>query len=83
MEVHDVRNPTATLEPGYVFTIEPQMTMPGGELSVRLEDMILITENGYENLSVFVPIEIADIERLMTQPGLGTHALKLPRKKPQ
>ncbi len=39
MEVHDVRNPTPTLEPGYVFTIEPQMTMEGGELSVRLEDM--------------------------------------------
>jgi Xaa-Pro aminopeptidase len=79
MEVHDVRNPTATLEPGYVFTIEPQMTMPGGELSVRLEDMLLITDKGYENLSAFVPIEIADIERLMAQPGLGKNALKVKR----
>jgi len=76
MEVHDVRDPTPTLEPGYVFTIEPQMTMADGELSVRLEDMILITESGYENLSAFVPIEIADIERLMAEPGLGAHALK-------
>jgi Xaa-Pro aminopeptidase len=33
-------------EPGYVFPSEPQMTMEGGELSVRLEDMILITETG-------------------------------------
>lgn len=82
MEVHDVRNPTPTLEPGYVFTIEPQMTMIGGELSVRLEDMILITETGYENLSAFVPIEIADIEKLMAQPGIGTNALKSPAKKP-
>jgi Xaa-Pro aminopeptidase len=81
MEVHDVRNPTPTLEPGYVFTIEPQMTMPGGELSVRLEDMILITETGYENLSAFVPIEVADIERLMAQQGLGAHALKVKRTK--
>ncbi|HVE32802.1 MAG TPA: Xaa-Pro peptidase family protein [Gemmatimonadaceae bacterium] len=80
MEVHDVRNPTPTLEPGYVFTIEPQMTTPDGELSVRLEDMILITATGYENMSSFVPVEIADIERLMAQPGLGAHALKL--KKP-
>jgi Xaa-Pro aminopeptidase len=80
MEVHDVRNPTATLEPGYVFTIEPQMTMEGGELSVRLEDMILITEAGYENLSAFVPVEIADIERLMAQPGFGAHALKVKPK---
>lgn len=76
MEVHDVRNPTLTLEPGYVFTIEPQMTIEGGELSVRLEDMILMTESGYENLSSFVPIEINEIERLMKQPGLGAHRLR-------
>jgi len=80
MEVHDVRNPTATLEPGYIFTIEPQMTMEGGELSARLEDMILITEKGYENMSSFVPVEIDDIEKLMAQPGLGANALRSPRK---
>ena len=71
-----MRNPTPTLEPGYVFTIEPQMTMESGELSVRLEDMILITDTGYENLSAFVPIEIVDIERLMAQRGLGAYRLK-------
>ena len=76
MEVHDVRNPTVTLEPGYIFTIEPQMTLDDGSLSVRLEDMILMTESGYENLSAFVPIEIDDIERLMKQAGLGAHRLK-------
>lgn len=81
MEVHDVPNITRTLEPGYVFTIEPQMTIDGaGELSVRLEDMILITETGYEVLSAFVPIEIADIEALMKQPGLGERALREPRQ---
>ena len=56
------------------------MTMPGGELSVRLEDMILITEKGYENLSAFVPIEIADIERMMAQDGLGKHRLVAPKQ---
>jgi Xaa-Pro aminopeptidase len=83
MEVHDVRNPTATLEPGYVFTIEPQMTMEGGGLSVRLEDMILMTETGYENLSAFIPVEINDIEKLMSQPGLGAHVLKPGRVAPK
>jgi Xaa-Pro aminopeptidase len=68
MEVHDVRNPTATLEPGQLFTIEPAMTLPDEHLGIRLEDMILITENGYENLSAFVPIEIADIEKTMSPP---------------
>ena len=66
MEVHDVRNPTETLEPGQIFTIEPQMTIPEEHLGIRLEDMILITESGYENLSGFIPIEIADIEKVMS-----------------
>ena len=29
--------------------------------------MILITETGYENLSAFVPVEIADIEKIMVK----------------
>jgi Xaa-Pro aminopeptidase len=65
MEVHDVRNPTPAMEPGQLFTIEPEMRIEEDHLGVRLEDMLLITENGYENLSAFVPIEIADIEKLM------------------
>ncbi|MEP6622737.1 MAG: Xaa-Pro peptidase family protein [bacterium] len=77
MEVHDVANPTVTYEPGYLFTIEPQMTIEGGDLSVRLEDLILITATGYENMSAFIPIEIADIEKLMKQPGIGEHALPI------
>ena len=71
MEVHDVRNPTATLEPGQLFTIEPEMQIPEEHVGIRLEDMLLITETGYENLSAFVPIEIADIEKTMTEPGLS------------
>ena len=71
MEVHDVRNPTPTLEPGQIFTIEPAMIIQEEHIGIRLEDMILITETGYENLSAFVPIEIADIERIMAEPGLS------------
>jgi Xaa-Pro aminopeptidase len=65
MEVHDVRNPTPTLEAGQVFTIEPAMLIPEMHLGIRLEDMILITETGYENLSAFVPVGIQEIEALM------------------
>jgi Xaa-Pro aminopeptidase len=71
MEVHDVRNPTQTLEPGQFFTIEPAMQIADEHVGIRLEDMILITESGYENLSAFVPIEIADIEKTMAEPGLS------------
>ena len=67
MEVHDVGRPTPTLEPGQVFTIEPAMQIPDERIGIRLEDMILITENGYENLSASVPIEIEAIEATMRQ----------------
>lgn len=71
MEVHDVPVPTQTLEPGQLFTIEPAMTIPDEHIGIRLEDVILITASGYENLSAFVPVEIADIEKLMAEPGLS------------
>jgi Xaa-Pro aminopeptidase len=71
MEVHDVRLPTETLEPGQLFTIEPAMTIPDEHIGIRLEDVILITETGYENLSAFVPVEVAEIEKLMAEPGLS------------
>jgi len=78
MEVHDVRgpNPPDTLEPGMVFTIEPAMQIDDEHLGMRLEDMLLVTETGCENLSAFVPIELADIEKLMAQKGLSQYRLK-------
>jgi Xaa-Pro aminopeptidase len=76
MEVHDVRMTADTLEPGFIFTIEPAMQIDDEHLGIRLEDMILVTESGYDNLSAFVPIEIDAIERLMAQPGLSEYAIK-------
>jgi Xaa-Pro aminopeptidase len=69
MEVHDVGVPFETMKPGMVFTIEPALTIPEDRVYVRLEDVILITETGYENLSAFVPVEVEEIEKLMAEPG--------------
>ena len=69
MEVHDVRAPYDVMRPGMVFTIEPALRIPEDKVYIRLEDAILITETGYENLSGFVPAEIEDIERLMAEEG--------------
>jgi len=77
MEVHDVRSITPTLEPGQVFTIEPAMQIADEHVGIRLEDMLLITESGYENLSGFVPVEIADIEKMMARGGLSDAQVKL------
>jgi Xaa-Pro aminopeptidase len=78
MEVHDVRGPDApaTLEPGMVFTIEPALLLEDERLGVRLEDMLVVTESGIENLSAFVPIDIPAIEALMAQKGLSDYCLK-------
>jgi Xaa-Pro aminopeptidase len=69
MEVHDVTKPIETLEPGMVFTIEPALTVPEDDVYIRLEDVILITPAGYENLSAFVPSHIEGIETLMAEPS--------------
>jgi Xaa-Pro aminopeptidase len=45
-------------------------------LGLRLEDMILITDRGYENLSAFVPTDIDAIEKLMKEPGLSDVMIK-------
>jgi Xaa-Pro aminopeptidase len=84
MEVHDVRMPTPTLEPGEIFTIEPEMRIEELHLGMRLEDMLLITETGYENLSAFVPIEVAEIEKLMAdgKHGLSEAHSSLPSRTP-
>jgi Xaa-Pro aminopeptidase len=81
MEVHDVRLPTPTLEPGQIFTIEPQMTIPDEHIGIRLEDVILMTDTGYENLSEFVPVEVDDIERAMAGPGLSDALLRVPERR--
>ena len=77
MEVHDVSGGRAgAYEPGTIFTIEPAMQIVDEHLGLRLEDMILITETGYENLSAFVPVEIEAIEKLMKEPGLSDVMIK-------
>ena len=71
MEVHDVNTPHGdVLVPGMVFTIEPALTIPEDRVYVRLEDVILMTDTGYENLSAFVPIEIDAVEKVMAEPGM-------------
>ncbi len=70
MEVHDVTAPFDVLQPGMVFTIEPALTIPEDRVYIRLEDVILITQTGYENLSAFVPIDPDEIELLMAEDGL-------------
>lgn len=70
MAVHDVGDADGTLAPGMVFAVEPQFRVPEERLYLRLEDVILITEDGAENLSEFVPITLEGIEETMREEGI-------------
>ena len=65
MDVHDVGNYATPLTAGMVFTIEPGIYIPEENLGVRIEDDILVTANGAENLSAKAPRTVAEIERAM------------------
>ena len=42
-----------TLEPGMVLCCEALVSPEGGDFSIKLEDQVLITEDGYENLTSY------------------------------
>ena len=65
MRVHDVGDYNMPLEPGMVFTLEPGIYIPGENLGVRIEDDVLVTENGCEVLSTGAPKTVEEIESLM------------------
>jgi Xaa-Pro aminopeptidase len=52
------------------------MQIEDEHVGIRLEDMILMTDTGYENLSASVPVEADAIEKVMAQPGLSEAAIK-------
>jgi Xaa-Pro aminopeptidase len=65
MDVHDVGNYATPLAPNMTFTIEPGIYIPEEKLGVRIEDDILVTATGYENLSKGAPRQAADVEKAM------------------
>ena len=70
LAVHDVGGGPSVLKPGMVIANEPLVVYEAENLGVRVEDTILITETGCENLTAGIPREVKDIEALMKQPGI-------------
>jgi Xaa-Pro aminopeptidase len=48
-----------------VFTVEPKLYIPEKGIAIMIEEMILVTETGYENLSADTPRSVAEIEKAM------------------
>jgi len=63
MATHDVSpGPRGPLRPGMVFACDIYAVFPGEDLGVRVEDTIVITETGCENLTPGLPRTVAEIE---------------------
>ncbi|MGY8767143.1 MAG: aminopeptidase P N-terminal domain-containing protein [Pirellulales bacterium] len=73
MAVHDVGPRTTddyVFEPGFVFALDPQMWVKDQQIYIRVEDTVVITEDGVENLTEAAPLELDDVEKLMQEAGV-------------
>lgn len=71
MAVHDVGHYRGKLlRPGMVFALDPQMGIPEEKRYIRVEDTVVVTETGIENLTADAPLELDDVEALMRETGL-------------
>jgi Xaa-Pro aminopeptidase len=64
LDVHDPQE-DVPLRAGMVITIEPGIYIPEENLGVRIEDTLLVTEDGSKNLSGALPREASEIEKLV------------------
>ena len=67
LDVHDPYDPAIPLAPGMVITIEPGLYIPEESIGIRIEDVVLVTEDGAKVLSSSLPSEAEAIERAMAR----------------
>ncbi|MGP0069992.1 MAG: aminopeptidase P N-terminal domain-containing protein [Isosphaeraceae bacterium] len=71
MAVHDDGRYTGgVLKPGHVFSIDPALRVPEEHIYLRYEDVIVITDKGYENFTDFLPSGLDEIEKLVGHGGM-------------
>ncbi len=67
IDTHDVGSNQLPLKKGNVITVEPGLYVAEKNIGIRLENDVLITSKGCENLSVNIPIEAEEIEDIMNK----------------
>lgn len=75
MSVHDVNTAVPgqdlALVAGNTFNVEPILEIPEKQIHIRLEDSVLVTPTGAENLTKDVPAELDEIYGLIKQKGMN------------
>lgn len=65
LDTHDFCDRFAPLAPGMVLTVEPGIYIEAENIGIRLENDVVLTENGIEDLTATIPLEAEEIEELM------------------
>lgn len=65
LDTHDLGGRYTPFRAGMVFTVEPGIYIPEEGFGIRLENNVLITENGVKDLTENIPLLPDDIEALM------------------
>ena len=65
LATHDVLGTKGPIRAGQVVTVEPIVEFPEKKMHFRVEDTILVTDAGPENLSAGVVKEMTDVEKLV------------------
>lgn len=67
LDTHDICDYDAALKPGMVITVEPGLYIEAEGIGIRIEDDVLVTEEGCEVLSKNILKEIDEIEAYMAK----------------
>jgi Xaa-Pro aminopeptidase len=65
LDVHDVGSMYHKMQVGQVWTVEPGIYVKEEGIGVRIENNIVIEENGITDLMKDIPIEVEEIEERM------------------
>jgi hypothetical protein len=55
------------LEAGMIFTVEPGIYIPEESIGIRIEDVVLVTDNGAKILSAALPREADEVEKALAK----------------
>lgn len=66
LDTHDVGERDTLLKAGMILTVEPGLYIEEESIGIRIEDNILVTEDGFINLSENIIKTVEDIEAFMS-----------------